>query len=296
MHRFLKSIDVQNHVVDSASIEVNRRQRRNKSDRVDTQKLLAMLMRYELGERGLWSVVRVPGVDDEAARHLHRELKTLKKDRTRHSNRIKGWLANCGLKAQVDRHLLTQLEALRLWDGSPVPSELCRRIKCEMARRDLVNQQILQIKCERRRLLRESKSKHVEQVRQLMRLRAIGENSAWVYATEFFGWRKFRNRREVGGLSGLTPAAQESGEQRRDLGISRAGNRHIRAMAVEIAWAWLRFQPASELSRWYERRFGHGSKRLRKIGIVALARKLLIKLWQYLETGALPEGAVLKAV
>jgi transposase len=128
-----------------------------------------------------------------------------------------------------------------------------------------------------------------------MRLRGIGVNSAWLYVMEFFGWRAFRNRREVGGLAGLTPTPYQSGELSREQGIVKAGNRYIRAMAIEIAWGWLRFQPESALSRWYQERFGQGSSRIRRIGIVALARRLLVELWRYLETGALPEGAVLSA-
>ena len=132
-------------------------------------------------------------------------------------------------------------------------------------------------------------------VRRLLRVRGIGANSAWLYVMEFFGWRQFRNRREVGGLAGLTPTPYQSGELSREQGIGKAGNRYIRAMAIEIAWGWLRFQPESALSRWYQARFGQGSSRIRRIGIVALARQLLVELWRYLETGAVPEGAVLTA-
>ena len=134
----------------------------------------------------------------------------------------------------------------------------------------------------------------IPQVRQLFTLRGIGVNSAWLYVMEFFAWRDLQTPKQVGALAGLTPTPYQSGQSRRELGIAKAGNRHIRAMAIEIAWAWRRFQPASALSQWYERRFGHGSARLRKLGIVALARKLLIALWRFVKTGVLPEGAVLK--
>ena len=144
-------------------------------------------------------------------------------------------------------------------------------------------------------LIRTSDDPSVEQIRQLVRLRGIGQTSAWLFVMEFFAWRNFRNRRQVGGLAGLTPTPYLSGDEMREQGISKAGNRPVRAMAIEIAWGWLRHQPQSELSLWFERRFAHGSKRMRKIGIVALARKLLIALWRYLETGAIPEGAQLKA-
>jgi transposase len=132
------------------------------------------------------------------------------------------------------------------------------------------------------------------QVRQLLTLKGIGVNSAWVFVMEFFGWRAFRSGKEVGALSGLTPTPHASGTITYELGIAKAGNRHIRALAIEIAWGWLRFQPESALAQWYQARFGQGSSRMRRIGIVALARKLLIALWRFLETGALPAGAALK--
>jgi transposase len=134
----------------------------------------------------------------------------------------------------------------------------------------------------------------VEKAWRLFSLRGIGIESAWIYGTEYFGWRKFQNRKQVGSLAGLTPTPFESGTKEREQGIGKDGSRWVRGVAIEQAWAWLRFQPASDLSKWYERRFGHGSKRLRKIGIVALARKLLIALWHWVEHGVVPEGAVLK--
>jgi transposase len=122
----------------------------------------------------------------------------------------------------------------------------------------------------------------------------MGSNGSWTYSLEFFAWREFRNRRQIGGLSGLVPTPYQSGGDRREQGICKAGNRWMRSLAIEIAWGWLRFQPDSDLSRWYEERYGRGSPRQRKIGIVALARKLLIELWKYLQTGTPPAGAVLK--
>jgi transposase len=145
---------------------------------------------------------------------------------------------------------------------------------------------------ERIRTLREDPA--VAKVSRLLTLQGVGSNSAWLYVMEFFGWRHFRNRPEVGALAGLTPTPYQSGESHRDQGIAKAGKRHVRAMAIEIAWGWLRFQPKSALTLWYEQRFGHGSSRLRRIGIVALARKLLIALWRFVEAGVLPDGAQLK--
>ena len=134
----------------------------------------------------------------------------------------------------------------------------------------------------------------VRQVSQLRELCGIGVNSSWFFVMEFFGWRKFHNRREVAALAGLTPTPYDSGGSQREQGISKAANKRIRTMAVEIAWCWLRFQPQSKLSQWFNERFAGGGSRMRRIGIVALARKLLIALWRYLEHGVIPEGALIK--
>lgn len=144
---------------------------------------------------------------------------------------------------------------------------------------------------ERGRRIRTGKEKGVSQVRQLLRLRGIGANSAWLYVMEFFGWRQIRNRKQLAALAGLTPTPHQSGDSDHEQGISKAGNRRLRTMAVEIAWCWLRFQPGSGLSQWYQQRFAKGSSRQRRIGIVALARKLLVALWRFLETGEIPAGA-----
>lgn len=295
LHRWLVAHGVANHVVDSASIEVNRRKRRAKSDRLDVGALLRQLIRYLAGEPKVWSVVRVPPVAEEDRRQLHRELLTAKRDRTRVTNRMKGLLANQGVVVEVGRDFLAELAVIELWDGTGLLPGLRARLEREWAKVALLTAQIRQLEGERAEAIRRDPAPAVELVRQLLRLRGIGENSAWLYVMEFFGWRAFRNRREVGGLAGLTPTPYQSGELRREQGIAKAGNRYIRAMAIEIAWGWLRFQPESALSRWYEERFGQGSSRIRRIGIVALARRLLVELWRYLETGALPEGAVLTA-
>jgi len=295
LHRYLLSEKIENLVVDSASIEVNRRAKRAKTDRLDVEKLVTMLVRFEAGEKKVWSVVHVPSPEVEDQRHLHRELLTLKVDRTRHINRIKGLLTGQGVRMPVQTDFLSRLDEKRLWDGSPLLGGLRARLEQEYACLTFVNQQIQAWEAERRAMLRISNDPSVVKVRQLLQLRGIGENSAWLFVMEFFGWRAFRNRREVGALAGLAPTPYQSGDEWRELGISKAGNRPIRGMAIEIAWSWLRYQPDSKLSRWYRDRFGHGSKRIRKIGIVALARKLLVALWRYLEYGEIPAGAQLKA-
>ncbi|TET82115.1 MAG: IS110 family transposase [Anaerolineales bacterium] len=295
LHRYLLARGVENLVVDASSIEVPRRAKRAKTDRLDLGKLLTMLIRFDCGEKKVWSVVHVPSLEAEDKRHLHRELATLKTDRTRHINRIKGLLVGQGVRIPVKADFLERLESIRLWNGSPLPAGLRSRLEREYACLQFVAQQIKELEAERKELIRTSTDPSVEKVRQLLRLRGIGDNSAWLYVMEFFGWRSFRNRREVGALAGLTPTPHQSGDESREQGISKAGNRPVRAMAIEIAWGWLRHQPHSDLSRWFQQRFGHGSKRMRKIGIVALARKLLVALWRYLEYGEIPAGAQLKA-
>lgn len=294
LHRFLEAKGVNNLVVDSASIEVNRRFRRVKTDRLDVGKLLNMLIRYHQGEPKVWSVVHVPSVDEEDQRQLHRELLALKREQTHHINRMKGVLASQGVVLEVKTDFLEQLTEIRLWDGGTVPSGLQALLVREYERLQFVRGQIHQIEEVRKEILSSSAEPAIEQVRRLLRLKGIGINSAWVYVMEFFAWRAFHNRRELGSLSGLTPSPYESGASTRERGISKAGNRPVRAMAIEIAWSWLRNQPTSQLSRWYRKRFAKGSSRIRRIGIVALARKLLIALWRYLENGVLPEGAQLK--
>jgi len=296
LHRFLTAHGIENLVVDSSSIEVSRRRRHAKTDRLDGESLLDLLLRHWAGSRKkVWSVVRVPTVEQEDRRHLHRELQGAKRDRTRVTNRMKGLLANHGLTLDLKREVPAQLAALRQWDGSALPAGLQARLAREWERVAFGTALIERLEADRRELLREGDDPTLEKIRQLNLLRGIGTNSAWLYGMELFGWREFRNRKQVGAIVGLTPTPHASGMQEREQGMSKAGNRHVRAMAIEIAWGWLRFQPESELSKWYQRRFGSGSSRVRKIGIVALARKLLIELWRFLETGVVPPGAVLKA-
>jgi len=296
LHRFLENEHITNLVVDSASIEVSRRGKQVKTDRLDVEKLLSMLLRYHGGEARVWSVVHVPSLAAEDHRQLHRQLLALKEERTRYVNRIKGLLVGQGIHLAVDAEFLTRLPQLRLWDGSALPEGLRTRLQREFTCWQFVHRQILELEAERRGILRNSQEACIEQVRQLLRLKGIGDakRSAWLYVMEFFGWRDFQNRREIGALAGLTPTPFQSGADDHEQGISKAGNTLIRAMAIEIAWGWLRHQPDSELSQWYQERFGAGSTRLHKIGIVALARKLLMALWHYLESGEPPPGAVLK--
>ncbi len=294
LHRYLTAQGIANVIVDSASIEVNRRKRRVKSDKLDANKLVTMLLRYHAGEKKVWSVVRTPSVADEDGRQLHRELQELKDDRTRHSNRIKGLLASQGLDLEVvDELLPTWVGAAQLWDGSALGADLQRRLVREYERWQFVHRQVLELSRERRRRILCDMTPHVDMVRRLLGLAGIGVNGAWLLVYEFFAWRKLQNRKQAGALVGLTGTPYQSGGSEREQGISKAGSKRMRKMLVELAWCWLRWQAQTALSQWYARRFGTGKGSARKIGIVALARKLFIALWRYLERDEIPAGAKL---
>jgi transposase len=294
LHRALTSRGICNVVVDSGAIEVNRRRKHVKSDPVDAAKLLNLLCRYHGGERKVFSVVNVPTVADEDRRQLHRGLKDLQQQQTECRNRIKGLLASQGLEAKVDADFRATLEALRAWAGQPVPAGLRGRVLQEFAVWEALHRQVRDAANAQERRLREGTEPYLEKVRRLLGLKAVGVRSAWILVTELFAWRNIQNGKELGALVGLTPTPYDSGQSAREQGISKAGSKHVRGLIVELAWLWLRWQPGSTLSQWYQRRFGSGSKRVRKVGIVALARKLLIALWRYGERGELPPGATEK--
>ena len=298
LHRYLLSCGIENIVVDSSSIEVNRRKRRTKTDRIDARKLLQMLMRYHGGERKLWSVVNVPSVEAEDGRQLSRELETLNKERTMNRGRIRGLLIQQGLEVNNPsrKGFLEELESLRIWDGKALPGDLKERVVREYERLRVVEDQMKLLRKEREDRVKSGATPAYRMVGQLRSLYGIGKTSSWDFVMEMFGWRKFRNRKQVGAFPGLTPTPYDSGGSQREQGISKSGRGRIRGLNIQIAWGWLRFQPQSKLAKWFWERFGHGGKRMRKIGIVAVARKLLIDLWRYLEYGVVPEGVRLRTV
>ena len=289
LHRWLIEQGIDNIVVDAASIEVNRRARRAKTDRLDGDKLLVMLLRHHTGER-VWSVLREPSAEAEDARRTHRELGRLLHERIAHTNRIGSLLVLHNLRPHV---VIGGRDWAAWWDhhGAQVPPLLHAEIERESARLKLVKDQIRALEVERRQEIEDGKQ---PLVKQLVRLRAIGPKGAWVLVKELFGWREFANRRELAGCVGLAPTPYASGDSEIEQGISKAGNRRIRAMLVEQAWKWLQLQPDSALTQWFNRRFASGGKRMRRVGIVALARRLVIALWRYLKHGEIPAGAVLK--
>ena len=289
LHRWLVEHGVESLVVDSSSIEVNRRQRRAKSDRLDAGKLHEMLGRYLRGEKRVWQVVRVPTVQEEDARRPHRERERLQRERNAHLNRIcsLALLHNERLERRAMQAQIKELEAR-------LPPALWSELQRECERLQLIDKQMKELNAAIEAQV-QSLLEHQPPLAALMRLRSIGIKSAWILVHELFGWRRFNNRRELAGCVGLTPTPYNSGSSTREQGISKAGNRRLRALLVELAWLWLRHQPQSALSLWFGQRFAGGGKRMRRIGIVAMARRLLVALWRYVEDGMIPAGAQLKA-
>jgi transposase len=292
LHRYLSAQRITNYVVDSASIEVNRRARRAKTDRLDLGGLLNLLGRYVQGDRRCWRVVRVPALAEEDGRQFSRTLETLTQDRTRLVSRLKALLATQGLRLEVGPGFREALAAARLWDGGPVPAGLHDRLLHDWTQLQQIERQLRTLRAAARRPPGSTPAAHL--ITRLQTLRAVGPITAHVLTSELFAWRQIRNGRELGALVGLVPAPYQSGDTHHDQGITRAGNTHVRRVMVQLAWGWLHHQPTSALARWYEQRFATGGPRRRRIGIVALARKLLIALWRYIDQGVMPEGATVK--
>ncbi len=295
IHRGLEAEGIENHVVDSASIEVNRRKRRAKTDRVDVQGLLRLLKRYCQGDRGSMSVVRVPTLEQEDQRRLHRERERLIKERGGHSARIKSLLVAHGIRLEIRTDFLERLEAAKRGStGYELGSDLKAELRREYERYRMVHQQIKALEGEQQLRAEEEETEAMKQINQLLKLKGVGWQSSWILVMEFFSWRDFRDQRQLGACAGLTPTPYASGESQREQGISKAGNRQVRSLMIELSWLWLRYQPNSTLTQWFQQRFAGGGKRMRRIGIVAMARKLLIALWRYVKEGLVPEGAVFK--
>jgi transposase len=294
LHRYLEKAGIENMVVDPSSMEVDRRVRRVKTDRLDAQHLLRHLIQYHQGDRGVWKVLHIPNEEDEDRRHLHRQYKSFQRDRGRHRNRIYGLLKTQGVELPISSDFLEELERARKWDGQGLPPGLQERVKREYAMLRALDAQIGELAGKRKEQIASGENNAVNKVRQLMKLKGIGENGAWLLVMEFFGWRDFQNRRQVGGAAGLVASPYASGSSYREQGISKAGNRWVREMIIQLAWLWIQYQPHSKLTQWWHARYAKANRRERRKGIVAVARKLLVALWEYLEKGTLPEGAEIK--
>ena len=299
LHRVLRSAGVENQVLDPSSLQVDRRARRVKTDALDAEALLRALIAWCRGEPRVCAMVRVPSPAEEDAKRTTRERANLLKERIRHVNRIKGLLATQGIDdfAPLRADRLVRLEALATGDGRALPERLRAEVRRHLVRLALVLEMLAEVEAERDRAAAAASSGAgvaMEKMAGLLRLRGLGPESAAILCTEMF-YRTFENRRDVAAYAGLAPSPFASGATHRDQGISKAGNARVRRVMVEIAGLWLRYQPGSALSRWFAERVGALKGRIRRIAIVALARKLLVALWRYVETGLLPAGATLKA-
>lgn len=296
LHRWLVEQGIDNAVVDAASIEVNRRARRTKTDRIDGVKLHSMLLRYHGGESRVWAVARVPTAEQEDARRPLREGERLQREATGHRNRIGSLLVLHGVRGPRAGSRRWgpwwEQHAGRLLPG--VQAEITR----EAERLAVVQAQRKTLEDAQREALTAKPQAGMTAAhavaRQLWALGGIGQSSAWLLDKEWLGWRRFRNRRQVAASVGLTGSPYDSGDSRVEQGITKGGNKRVRWLLVELAWCWLRYQPDSELTRWFNARFAGGGKRMRRIGIVALARRLAIALWRYVDQGVVPSGARLK--
>jgi transposase len=291
IHRALAARGIANRVVDSSSIEVNRRARRAKTDRLDARKLVQMLIRKVLGERPVWQEVHVPTAAEEARRHATRERTALTQDRTRLINQVRGWLATLGTRLPTRRRG-AWWTTLRDAFGAPLPGELQARLARAWARLTLIEEQLAAL--ETQLAAGVASAAPDTPARRLVALKGIGVTGTAVLLDEGLVWRRFQNRRQIGALFGFAPTPFASGDSMHEQGSGHSGHRRLKNVAIQLAWNWVRWQPDSALTRWYLARFGVG-KRARRIGIVALARKLMVALWRYTTTGQAPTGAVLSA-
>ncbi|MES5486280.1 IS110 family transposase [Bradyrhizobium sp. INPA03-11B] len=296
LHRLLEAAGIMNFVFDAASIAVEQRARRAKTDRIDGELLLRTLMAYLRGEPRVVRIVRVPSLEAEDARRASRERDRLVTEQTAHTNRIKALLRLHGMAVGNPRRRdwLAWLAQQRDWQGQPLPPHLLAEVKREHARLTLIRDQLATLEEAQTTRTVPAPAPMGERRDLLLRIKALGPAFTGTLVNELF-YKDFCNRREVASYCGLTPSPWRSGGIDREQGISKAGNRRARQKAIELAWLWLRHQGDSALSRWFHTRTTNAGKRAKRIAIVALARKLIVALWRYLTTGLIPEQATMKA-
>lgn len=304
LHRVLVAAGHRSIVIDPASLLVNRRAKRAKTDRIDARAMIRALIAFNRGEDQVLSAVQVPSVEQDDARRMMRERQRLVKERTAHTNRIRGLLITQGIvgfdaRADAADH---QLDRLVTGDGRPLGPRMKHELRREIGRLRLVMEQLAAVDTERNAIasIKQPSSEDVADEREdadapmivaLARIRGVGPNDASVLVREAF-WRKFNNRREIAAWSGFAPTPWASGAVSRDQGITKAGPATFRAYMIQLSWRWLQWQPESRLAQWFNERTNGSTGRVRRIMIVALARKLMIALWRYATTGLVPTGAV----
>src|SRR5215472_4349152 len=291
IHRVLEQEGIESHVVDSAPIMTSRRRRRAKTDRIDGEALLRALMAYKRGEPRVCAMVRVPMPEDEDRRRISRERNVLIAARVAHVNRIKGLLFSQGIRYEpLRRDRRARLEELRTGDGRVLPEHMKRQISRELDRLELLLAQIKAVEAERNTMLAKT---NLAPAKMLMGFKGIGAEFAMALWSEGL-FRHFDNRRQVGAYAGFAPTPWQSGMTDREQGIAKSGNPRLRTTMIQLAWLWLRHQPDSLLSHWFQERVAGKGRRIRKIMITALARKLLVALWKYVTAGVVIERAVMK--
>jgi transposase len=293
--RWLKAQGIEAHVIHAASIAVSREHRRAKTDRLDTELLKRAFLGWLRGERDHCKMVAIPTMAEEDAKRPNRERERLVSERTRIVNRMKAALVRFGirnfnpkLKKAADR-----LEDLRTPEGKPMPPNTLDELHRDMERRRLICEQIHRIEQDRlERLERAPRTEANAMVLLLARVMGVGIETADMLVQEALS-RHLRDRRAVARYAGLTGSPEESGEKRREKGLARSGNARVRRGMIQLAWRFLIFQKESALAKWFRSRT-ENAPRTRKTMIVALARKLLIALWQFVHNGVVPEGVTLR--
>jgi len=291
--RYLLGKGLEVHVIHPASIPVDRRSRRAKTDRIDLDMLLRTFLAWLRGEPRVCSMVRVPSEAEEDQRRPGRERERLVCERLQLENRMGNLLCLHGVSAFKPRLKKAgeRLEQIRDFAGAPLPPQTMAELRRLMVRHRLASEQLRELEAARDRVIQVAEPDQAERMIQILtRIVSLGEETATLLVRELF-CRSFRDRRALGNFVGLTGTPFKSGGLEREQGIGKNGNARVRRIVMQLAWRWLRFQPDSALSRWFDERTGGAKGRTRKVMIVAMARKLLIALWRYVETGEVPAGA-----
>jgi transposase len=296
LHRWLLANGVNNRVVEPTSILVSRRARRAKTDRLDAQGLLRVIAAHHRGDHQICSIVRAPSPEQEDAKRPHREREHLVRERIRIENRLEALLVTQGVRKRPSlRSWASDLAKLRTGDGRELPPHLCAELDRLKRRLTLTLELIRELDAERTAVADADASDiDARKIAALSRIRGVGDNFAAVLTREVF-YRRFDNRRQLASYVGIAPMPHQSGAMDRDRRIGRAGNPRARTSLIQLSWLWLRYQPKSELAAWFRDRVGALAGRTRRIAIVAMARKLLVALWRYVETGVVPTGMEFKA-